>query len=108
MKLLNVEGKNVNVEIGYVWDREDKYLVIVDNDNKIKYKVNTWSDTFDKDTVQDLAYKFARFISNELYPCYCYDKKPARKICHNDDFGGYKKNYKTVWPSECTELGLCY
>lgn len=108
MKLLDVNGKNVNVEIGYVWDREDKYLVIVDNDNKVKYVVNTWSSTFNKESVEYLTYKFAIFISKGENVCYSHDRKPARKICHNDDFGRYKKSYKTISPSECTELGLRY
>lgn len=108
MKLLDVNGKNVNVEIGYVWDREDKYLVVVDNDNKVKYVVNTWSSTFNKESVEYLAYKFAIFISKGEKVCYSHDRKPARKICHNDDFCRYKKNYKTISPSECTELGLRY
>lgn len=101
------------IQVSYVWDREDKFLVIIDNKNKIKYCPDTYSSNFSKNSIYDLIDNYTKSILNidindELVLSYKGELK-ANRVCHNDDFmNHYKKNYQYIGCNQCSEIGLRY
>ena len=98
------------VNVSFVWDREDKYLVLTDDVNKKKFTADTYRGSF---TDSDIYSLLDSYCSNILQLDeqtiqgleYCTKGKP-NKACHNDDFATlYKRNYALV---SFSESGLCY
>lgn len=120
IKIINTAIKKEKViNVSYVWDREDKYLVLSDDEEKLKYTANTMKGDFDSDDVTTLLESYVinvlgwtiatdlgggRGRINVVYQ-YISGRTPNR-CCHNDDFyEHYKKTYKLVaW----SETGLQY
>lgn len=96
---ITINGHEFN--INYVWDREDKYLIVTDNVNKIKYTANTFTSGFDSNDIGNLISSYAKNILKiDELSGYAYTGKP-NKVCHNDDFYcHYRKTYKLVNYSE--------
>jgi hypothetical protein len=100
------------IQVGYVTDggNKDKYLVIVDNINKIKYELQTYSDNFYEGDIHEVISCYGRVI------CGIDDDKMGYvtngnvvRFCHSDDFrDNYKKGYSFVSCVECEEMGLKY
>lgn len=97
------------VNVSYVWDREDKYLVLTDDENKKKYSANTYFGSFSELDVYTLLDSYARNVLQLDEQTiqgleYCSKGKP-NKACHNDDFReNYKKGY-TFIPFATSGLG---
>ena len=97
---------NSEYNINYVGDRDDKYLVVVDDINKIKYSVNTWKEGFIKYDIDTLINSIARELLGINFLESYKTEGIVRKICHNDDFyQHYKKSYKFI---NFTESNLRY
>lgn len=96
---ITINGHEFN--INYVWDREDKYLIVTDDVNQIKYTSNTYSSTVDKHSIDRLIFSYAKNILGiEDLKEWSWTGKP-NKVCHNDDFyNHYRKTYKLVNFSE--------
>ena len=102
-----------NIQISYIWDNrgDSKYLVLIDNKNKIKYCPDTYSSNFVNQDVIRLIYKYAELFLGIEDPCeisFSYKKMNINRVCHADDFLSYKKHYKTVWCDDCRKIGLKY
>ncbi len=93
---MKVIVNNQLININFVNDKSDKYLVIVDDVNKVKYSANTMSEVFNDMQVDNLILSFAKNVQGQEVDSFETIGK-VRRVCHNDDFyQHYKKNYKFI------------
>lgn len=95
------ENKEYTISIFYVWDKEDKYLIVNDDTEKVKYVPNTFKGDFDEYDVRKLISDFATKIL-KLSDYQWRERGKVTKCCHNDEYCSYyKKKYKYVGCDEC-------
>lgn len=94
-------SKYGEINVSYVWDREDKFLVLTDDVNKKKYVPNTFSYSFTENNVFSLLDSYCRNVLNlsedQIQGLEYHYKGRPNKACHNDDFNTlYKKGYELI------------
>ena len=89
------------IGIFYVWDRDDKFLIVNDEVKKIKYVPDTYKSNFEYSDVMELISEFAEKVLG-LKDFSWKPEGTVTECCHNDEYEfHYKKGYKFVGPKEC-------